>query len=117
MTAALRQYRWNAAEERDIMGWKESRYIFVSVRDGGSCPPSTIYEAFKAIAKTAGIKPARLHDCRHTAATKLLSEGEDIATVAEFLGHSSPQTTIMVYAHALPHKVTGASRRLEDLYE
>lgn len=117
MTTALRQYRWNQAEERDVMGWPNSGYIFISVRNGGICPPSAIYDAFKSICKTAGIEPARLHDCRHTAATKLLSEGEDIATVADVLGHASPQVTAMVYAHALPHKVAGASRRLEDLYE
>jgi integrase len=115
--AALRQHRWNQAEERSIMGWPESGYIFVSVRHGGICPPSAIYDAFVDIAKAAGIEPARLHDCRHTAATKLLSEGEDIATVAEVLGHASPQVTAMVYAHALPHKVAGASQRLDDLYE
>jgi integrase len=117
MTAALRQYRWRMAEERDVMEWPNSGYIFVSVRTGGICPPSTIYEAFRAIALMAGIERARLHDCRHTAATKLLSEGEDIATVAEVLGHASPQITAMIYAHALPHKVAGASKRLEDLYE
>lgn len=115
-TAALRQHRWQQAEERDVMGWPDSGYIFVSVRHGGICPPSTIYDAFCAIAKAAGIS-ARLHDMRHTAATKLLSEGEDIATVAEVLGHASPQVTAMVYAHALPHKVAGASQRLDDLYE
>jgi integrase len=117
LTAALRQLRWSQAEERDTMGWEDSGYIFTSVRDGGVCPPGTIYSAFKNIAKAADIAPARLHDCRHTAGTKLLSEGEDIATVAEVLGHASADVTARVYAHALPHKVAGASRRLEDLYE
>ena len=117
MTAALRQHRWNQAEERDAMEWEHTGYIFVSTQTGGVCPPTTIYGAFKAIAKAAGIEPARLHDCRHTAATKLLSEGEDLATVAAVLGHAGPQVTAKVYSHALPHKVAGASRRLEDLYE
>lgn len=117
MAAALRQLRWTQAEHRDAMEWPDSGYIFVSVRDGGVCPPGTIYNDFKSIAKKAGIAPARLHDCRHTAATKLLSEGEDIATVAEVLGHSSAAITARVYSHALPHKVAGASQRLEDLYE
>ena len=116
MTAALRQYRWNQADERDAMEWPNSGYVFVSTATGGICPPETIYRAFKAIAKAAGVE-ARLHDGRHTAATKLLSEGEDIATVAEVLGHASPAVTAKVYAHALPHKVAGASKRLEDLYE
>ena len=117
LTKALRQYRWAQAEERDAKGWPNTGYIFISTKNGGICPPTTIYKAFRDIAKVAGIAAARLHDCRHTAATKLLSEGEDIATVAEVLGHASPQVTAIVYAHALPHKVANASKRLEGLYE
>jgi len=117
MTALLRQHRWSQAEERDAMWWESSGYIFVSTRTGGVCPPGAIYYAFKTIAKAAGIAAARLHDFRHTAATKLLSEGGDIATVAEVMGHASAAVTASIYSHALPHKVAGASRRLEDLYE
>jgi integrase len=117
ITTALRQHRWSQADERDAMEWENSGYIFVSTETGGVCSQGVIYRAFKDICKAAGIDPARLHDCRHTAATKLLSEGEDIATVAEVLGHASAATTASIYSHALPHKVAGASRRLEDLYE
>lgn len=116
LIASLRLHRRAQEVERKAMGWEDSGYIFVSTRTGGICPPSTIYDAFKAICETAKIDPARLHDCRHTAATTLLSEGESIATVADVLGHASPAVTAAVYAHALPHQVANASRRLEDLY-
>jgi hypothetical protein len=33
------------------------------------------------------------------------------------LGYASANVTAKVYAHALPHKIAGASKRLEDLYE
>jgi hypothetical protein len=33
------------------------------------------------------------------------------------VGHVGPQVTALFYAHALPHKVAGASKRLEDLFE
>lgn len=118
LVRALRQERWDQADLREHMGWPESGYIFISLRDGGICPPPTIYEAWRAIAKAAGIDPApRLHDCRHTAATTLIADGTDIGSVSGVLGHASPQVTLGVYAHALPHKVAGASKRLEDLYE
>lgn len=117
LTAALRQYRWHMAEERETMGWDDSGYMFVSVRTGGICPPDTIYEAFRDIIKIAGIEPARLHDCRHTAGTYLLTNGEDLATVSGVLGHRSPQVTASIYLHVMPHKVADASRRLEDIYE
>jgi integrase len=118
LVAALRQYRWDQATMRDAMGWSESGYIFVSLRNGGICPPPTIYDAWRDIATAAGIEPApRLHDCRHTAATTLIADGTDIASVSGVLGHASPQVTLSVYAHVLPHKVAGASKRLEDIYE
>jgi integrase len=118
MTTALRQYRWRMADERDAMGWENSGYIFVSTRTGGICPPPAIYEAWRGIARAAGIIPTpRLHDCRHTAATTLIADGADIASVSGVLGHASPQVTLTTYAHALPHKVADASRRLEDIYE
>jgi len=116
LTTALRQYRWQMAQEREAMGWEDSGYIFTSSRDGDVCPPDTIYQAYRTIIKAAGVE-ARLHDCRHTAGSFLLSSGEDLATVSGVLGHASPQVTASVYLHALPHKVADASRRLEDIYE
>jgi len=72
---------------------ENSGYIFVSTKNGGVRSQGVIYYAFKTIAKAAGTEPTRLHDCRHTAATKLLSEGEDIATVAEVLRNASAWKT------------------------
>jgi integrase len=40
-----------------------------------------------------------LHDLRHAAASLLISEGLTPVEVAEHLGHSSPVTTMKVYAH------------------
>jgi integrase len=40
-----------------------------------------------------------LHDLRHAAASLLISEGLSPVEVAEHLGHSSPVTTMKVYAH------------------
>jgi integrase len=116
MIASLQLLRRAQAVERAAMGWADSGYIFISSRDGTVCPASTIYEAFKAICAAAQIAPARLHDCRHTAATALLADGVDVATVAEVLGHANPTVTMQVYAHALPHRVANASSRLEDIF-
>lgn len=43
----------------------------------------------------------RLHDLRHSFATRLASSGEDIQTIREWLGHSDISTT-MVYSHLMP---------------
>lgn len=44
------------------------------------------------------------HELRHTQATLLLSNGEDIISVAGRLGHASPSITSDMYAHAMPEK-------------
>jgi integrase len=114
--AALLLYKRAQVVEREAMGWDDSGYIFVSTRDGGPCPSTTIYEAFRAIAKLAGIKPARLHDLRHTAATTLLGDGVDVPSVSEVLGHANSLVTMLTYAHAIPQNVANASQRLEEIF-
>jgi integrase len=42
-----------------------------------------------------------LHDLRHTAATWMLAAGTDVPTVARVLEHSTPSTTLNVYAHVI----------------
>ena len=46
----------------------------------------------------------RLHDCRHTFASRLVMNGVDIVTVKELLGHKTLAMT-MRYSHPAPeHK-------------
>ncbi|MCL6558898.1 MAG: tyrosine-type recombinase/integrase [Firmicutes bacterium] len=51
--------------------------------------------------KRAGVAHIRIHDLRHTAGSLLLDAGYSFPVVAAFLGHSSPATTAVVYAHAV----------------
>ena len=48
------------------------------------------------------MRGVRLHDLRHYVATRLLTNGIDVRTVAGRLGHRNPSTTLNVYAHFVP---------------
>ena len=51
--------------------------------------------------KTAGVRDARLHDARHTAATLLLQQGIPVRVVMQVLGHSQISMTTQ-YQHVVP---------------
>jgi integrase len=52
-----------------------------------------------------------LHGLRHTHATHLLAQGEQVKVVSERLGHASPTVTLTVYAHVLPGSQRQAAAR------
>jgi integrase len=66
---------------------------------------------WKALLKAVGIRDARVHDARHTAATLLLAQGVDQRVVMEILGHSQISMTAR-YAHVLPEVMTEAADRI-----
>lgn len=65
-------------------------------------PVKSIKKSWATALKIAGItRRVRPYDLRHTFATQLLSAGADVGTVAELLGHSSPQMLFRHYQHVL----------------
>lgn len=62
--------------------------------------------------KAASISP---HKLRHTLATLLLSNGENIRVVQEILGHSNIQTT-QIYTHVINTEKDDALDRLNQLF-
>jgi integrase len=69
---------------------------------GARLTPKAATNAYARLALKAGISTTRLHDLRHTAATRMLSSGIDPTTVAAILGHSSPTVTLQIYSHLVP---------------
>ena len=64
--------------------------------------------------KAAEIPRIRFHDLRHTYASLLIEQGENIKYIQNQLGHSSPTVTLDVYAHIMNPVNQESARRLEN---
>jgi len=61
--------------------------------------------------KKAGLPVIRFHDLRHTFASLLIAQGENIKTVQSQLGHSTQ--TLNTYSHLMKNPDSDIAGRLE----
>lgn len=70
---------------------------------------------FQKVLKAAELKPIRLYDLRHTAATLMLSAGVNPKVASERLGHSTIVLTMDTYSHVMPAMQQDAVDRVDRL--
>jgi integrase len=61
-------------------------------------------------AKTAGVRPIRLHDARHSCGTALHLRGVPLAVIAKWLGHADAATTARLYTHSQDAALMAAAK-------
>ncbi len=72
--------------------WQEGGWLFTTPT-GSPLNPNTDYHQWKELLRAAGVRDARLHDARHTAATVLLILGVPERAVMGIMGWSSTGMT------------------------
>ena len=77
---------------------------------------SNLQRHWVRIRKRAGLEDVRLHDCRHSFASRALALGESLPMIGRLLGHGQVQTTAR-YAHLERDSVHEAARRVSDRIE
>lgn len=117
VVAALREHRKRQLEERLIAGseWRDLGLVFTNAFGAPLEATNLIKRSYAPLLERAGLPRIRFHDLRHTAATLLLSQGENIKLVAEQLGHADVALTLRVYGHVLPHQQRAAATKLDAL--
>jgi integrase len=97
----------NLEAQRILKSFDGSRddYLFPGDKEDGRL--TTIKTAWRPILKTARIAGFRIHDLRHTFASRVKRAGADLYTVQRLLGHSSPMMT-QRYSHLQPDDLRAA---------
>ncbi len=93
-----------------------SDYVFASAEKHGTqplWPSSAMSKHIRPAAKLAGItKHVRWHVFRHSFATLLKGNGEDVKTVQESLRHADSKVTLDVYTQGLMPVKRAAQRKV-----
>ena len=76
----------------------------------------TLNASWQVVRKEAGLEDVRLHDLRHSFASRALALGESLPMIGKLLGHTQVQTTAR-YAHLGRHSVKVAAARIADSLE
>ncbi len=69
---------------------------------------------FKPALKKAGLPNIRFHDLRHTFASLLIEQGENLKYIQAQLGHADPTVTLKVYAHLMKSTNPESALKLEN---
>jgi len=107
------QERQQAARLHAGSVWRDCGLVFTNLT-GGPISPRDHSVHWTAFLEKSGVRPTRLHDARHTAATLLLVQGVDQRVVMDMFGWTSPTMTAR-YQHVVPELVEEANRRMGAL--
>jgi integrase len=116
LVTSLRRHRTAQRAERLAAGslWTDTGLVFTTPI-GTPIDPRNDYRNWHALLRRAGVRRARLHDARHTAATLLLAQGVPARVAMQILGHSQITLTLGTYSHVVPELAHDAAERMANV--
>ena len=91
-----------------------SQWVFT--QDGNTEPmfPQSPTKYFHKLGERLGIKGFHPHMLRHSSASIAITNGADVASVSERLGHRDTAVTLRMYAHANEESIRRAGQTVRD---
>lgn len=86
-----------------------SEYVFLQDGSGAPMHPQSPTRYMEKFSRKYGIEHFHPHKLRHTFASIAITQGADIASVSEKLGHADKSTTLRLYTHADEESIEKAS--------
>ena len=106
--ALLRQLRTEQS------GKAISTYVFTQAASPEPMHPQTPTRYLKKFSERYGIPDLHPHKLRQTFASIAITNGADVASVSETLGHSDKAVTLRMYTHADQESISQAAQIFRD---
>lgn len=91
-----------------------SRYVFTQDNSPDIMHPQSPTRYFKKFGQRYGIEDFHPHKLRHTSASLAITNGADVVSVSERLGHSDTAITLRLYSHANEESIRRAGQIVRD---
>jgi integrase len=98
----------------DQTGTAISKWVFSQDCSPEPMSPQTPTRYFKKFGERYGVKDFHPHKLRHTSASIAITNGADVVSVSERLGHSDTAVTLRMYAHANEESIRRAGQVVRD---
>jgi integrase len=113
LVGVLKRASARYAQERLALGAAHADSGYVAVNEAGEpYTPDTLTRMWHKLAKSAGVRPIRLHDARHSCGTALHLRGVPLAVIAAWLGHADASITARLYVHSQKEALVAAGQSL-----
>lgn len=106
--ALLRQLRTEQAQKAI------SQYVFTKEGSPKPMHPQSPTRYLKKFSERYGIPDLHPHKLRHTFASIAITNGADVASVSEALGHTDKAVTLRMYTHADQESISQAAQIVRD---
>lgn len=104
--AKQREYKGNVIDlngEDYVFAWPDGRIV----------DPNYLSKHFKKLVKRLKLKNVHFHCLRHSYASMLLANGEELKVIQDNLGHKDIKTTSNMYTHVMDELKERSARRLD----